>query len=358
MRFAEWLGDARRCCRPSPRCASTATEIVDQVLAENAGRWECASPRDLARVEAIARAVMNRLLHEPTIRLRTLAEQQRPRPPAARCASCSGSTTAPRGRRRSRRPAADVRPLRAATRVRIGTRGSALALAQAELAVAGARRRGIETRPDHRRPATAAAPRPTRSAGSRELERRAAAPARSTSPCTPPRTSRRAARGPRARRARRRARTRATRSAAPRRSTRCRDGARVGTASLRRAAQLRARRAGPRGRRAARQRRHAPAHARRAATSTRSCSPPPGWSGSGAAREVGALLTDARARPRPGTSRLRGPRRRRRRRATPRSRVTDAATGPRCAASARSCAALDADCHTPVGAYAVPDGDR
>ena len=40
--------------------------IVDQVLAENAGRWESASPRDLARIEAIARAVMQRLLHEPT----------------------------------------------------------------------------------------------------------------------------------------------------------------------------------------------------------------------------------------------------------------------------------------------------
>src|ERR671930_368240 len=45
-------------------------DIVDQVLAENAGRWESASPRDLARVEAVARAVMQRLLHEPTIRLK------------------------------------------------------------------------------------------------------------------------------------------------------------------------------------------------------------------------------------------------------------------------------------------------
>ena len=45
-------------------------EIVDQVLAENAGRWESASPRDLARIEAVARSVMQRLLHEPTIRLK------------------------------------------------------------------------------------------------------------------------------------------------------------------------------------------------------------------------------------------------------------------------------------------------
>ncbi len=49
-------------------------ELVDRVLAENDGQWESASPRDMARVEAIARAVMSRLLHEPTLRLRSLSE--------------------------------------------------------------------------------------------------------------------------------------------------------------------------------------------------------------------------------------------------------------------------------------------
>ena len=53
-----------------------AGAIVDQVLAENARRWESASPRDVARVEAIARAVVSRLLHEPTIRLRTLGPER------------------------------------------------------------------------------------------------------------------------------------------------------------------------------------------------------------------------------------------------------------------------------------------
>jgi glutamyl-tRNA reductase len=48
--------------------------VVDQVLAENAARWESASPRDVARVEVIARAVVSRLLHEPTVRLRSLSE--------------------------------------------------------------------------------------------------------------------------------------------------------------------------------------------------------------------------------------------------------------------------------------------
>lgn len=49
-----------------------ADEIVARVLTENAGRWESASSRDHARIEAIARAVANRILHEPTIRLRSV----------------------------------------------------------------------------------------------------------------------------------------------------------------------------------------------------------------------------------------------------------------------------------------------
>ena len=49
--------------------------IVEQVLAENAERWETVSPRDAARVEAIARAVMQRLLHEPTIRLKAVEDE-------------------------------------------------------------------------------------------------------------------------------------------------------------------------------------------------------------------------------------------------------------------------------------------
>jgi glutamyl-tRNA reductase len=69
QRFARWMNgqDAR------PTIAALrehGQEIVDRVLAENAGRWEGATARDLARVDAVARAVMQRLLHEPTIKLR------------------------------------------------------------------------------------------------------------------------------------------------------------------------------------------------------------------------------------------------------------------------------------------------
>jgi glutamyl-tRNA reductase len=72
-RFARWLGQLDAVPTVSA-LREHGNMIVEQVLAENAERWESASPRDLARVEAVARAVMGRLLHEPTIRLRSLSE--------------------------------------------------------------------------------------------------------------------------------------------------------------------------------------------------------------------------------------------------------------------------------------------
>src|SRR3954454_16057813 len=69
QRFARWMGQAD--VRPTvAELRRHGEEIVEAVLAENASRWEAASPRDVARVEAMARAIMQRLLHEPTIRLR------------------------------------------------------------------------------------------------------------------------------------------------------------------------------------------------------------------------------------------------------------------------------------------------
>jgi glutamyl-tRNA reductase len=73
QRFADWLGTLA--VRPTIRALREYGDaIVEQVLSENAGRWEQASERDVARVEAVARSVMNRLLHEPTLHLRTLGE--------------------------------------------------------------------------------------------------------------------------------------------------------------------------------------------------------------------------------------------------------------------------------------------
>ena len=70
-RFARWLGQLDTLPTVSA-LREHGNTIAEQVLAENSGRWESASARDIARVEAIARAVMSRLLHEPTIRLRSL----------------------------------------------------------------------------------------------------------------------------------------------------------------------------------------------------------------------------------------------------------------------------------------------
>jgi glutamyl-tRNA reductase len=71
QRFAVWLGQLD--VRPTvAELRLHGNAIVDQVLAENDGLWESASTRDLARVQAATRAVMSRLLHEPTIRLKAL----------------------------------------------------------------------------------------------------------------------------------------------------------------------------------------------------------------------------------------------------------------------------------------------
>ncbi len=72
-RFARWLGQSEVLPTVSALRAH-GDAIVERVLAENAGRWESASPRDLARIEAVAHAVMGKLLHEPTIRLRSLSQ--------------------------------------------------------------------------------------------------------------------------------------------------------------------------------------------------------------------------------------------------------------------------------------------
>jgi glutamyl-tRNA reductase len=71
QRFAQWMGQLE----VMPTIAELrehGNAIVEQVLGENAERWETASPRDRARIDAIARAVMQRLLHEPTIRLKSV----------------------------------------------------------------------------------------------------------------------------------------------------------------------------------------------------------------------------------------------------------------------------------------------
>jgi glutamyl-tRNA reductase len=70
-RFSAWM--AQQGATPTiSALRAQGSAIVEQVLTENKGRWESASAADVARVEAIARAVIQRMLHEPTIRMKAL----------------------------------------------------------------------------------------------------------------------------------------------------------------------------------------------------------------------------------------------------------------------------------------------
>jgi glutamyl-tRNA reductase len=70
-RFNHWM--ATRGVAPTISAMHRqADDIVERVLTENSNRWETASSRDRARIEAVARAVATRILHEPTIRLRSV----------------------------------------------------------------------------------------------------------------------------------------------------------------------------------------------------------------------------------------------------------------------------------------------
>jgi glutamyl-tRNA reductase len=73
--FAHWLGSLE--ILPTlGALRSRAMEIAEQVVADNEGKWETASPRDRERVDAIARSIVNRLLHHPTARMKELRDDR------------------------------------------------------------------------------------------------------------------------------------------------------------------------------------------------------------------------------------------------------------------------------------------
>jgi glutamyl-tRNA reductase len=75
QRFAVWLGSLE--VLPTLAALRTrATGIATQVVHENDGKWESASDRDLERVDAIARTVVNRLLHEPTVQMKAMHDDR------------------------------------------------------------------------------------------------------------------------------------------------------------------------------------------------------------------------------------------------------------------------------------------
>jgi glutamyl-tRNA reductase len=67
--FAGWLGtlDAVPTIRD---LHAHGQAVAESVVAENAGRWESLSEADRERVDLLARTIAQRLLHEPTLRLR------------------------------------------------------------------------------------------------------------------------------------------------------------------------------------------------------------------------------------------------------------------------------------------------
>jgi glutamyl-tRNA reductase len=92
-----------------------ADEIVDRVLAENESRWESLGEADRRRMEAMARAIASRLLHEPTLRLKRTSGEDDAYAYASALRELFGldaPTVPPEGED------AQVRPLRSARRKR------------------------------------------------------------------------------------------------------------------------------------------------------------------------------------------------------------------------------------------------
>jgi glutamyl-tRNA reductase len=73
--FATWLGSLE----VLPTIAALrgrANEIASAAIHENDGKWESASEKDLERVEALARSLVNRILHEPTLKMKELRDDR------------------------------------------------------------------------------------------------------------------------------------------------------------------------------------------------------------------------------------------------------------------------------------------
>jgi glutamyl-tRNA reductase len=73
--FARWLGSLEVLPTISS-LRSWADEVAEQVVRENSGKWESASEKDLRRVEGLARAIVSRLLHEPTLRMKEFEDRR------------------------------------------------------------------------------------------------------------------------------------------------------------------------------------------------------------------------------------------------------------------------------------------
>ena len=71
-RFERWLA-ALEVVPTISALRGRGDEVVRRVMAENENRWESLSEADRKRLEAMAKAIASRLLHEPTLRMRRAA---------------------------------------------------------------------------------------------------------------------------------------------------------------------------------------------------------------------------------------------------------------------------------------------
>ena len=74
-RFERWLA-ALEVVPTITALRGHGDEVVSRVMAENEGRWESLGDADRARLEAMAKAIASRILHEPTLRLRRSAGEE------------------------------------------------------------------------------------------------------------------------------------------------------------------------------------------------------------------------------------------------------------------------------------------
>jgi glutamyl-tRNA reductase len=110
-RFEEWMASLEVVPTISA-LRRRADEVVEQVLRENESRWETLSSADRERVEMMARAVVSRLLHEPTIRLKDRSSYHY----LHTIRELFGLDPEPTAKAPARPPAAEVVPLRDQTR--------------------------------------------------------------------------------------------------------------------------------------------------------------------------------------------------------------------------------------------------
>ena len=188
-----WLGQPRRRADHRRAARRRGDEIVEQVLRENESRWESLSEADRERLEAMARAVVSRLLHEPTSRLqrqcRARARSYRYVQPLRELFGLEAALAPARARRPPRSPSSTHAASAAAGDPARHARQRAGAGPGAAGGRATAGRRGA--RADHDlgdEPPDGSTRRSATSRASSRSSRRRCSPARSTWPCTRPRT--------------------------------------------------------------------------------------------------------------------------------------------------------------------------